>query len=106
MQLEQIKQIFREKQFHDGRMIGFSKSGYSKNFPKNEIYFNASIFTEKYGKIWWGDIDLTKNSETIQEIADELGLDLFILSEFDSYQNENKGFDEIKKISKRFFLSK
>jgi hypothetical protein len=100
-----IENIFRQKNLHDGRMIGFSKSGYTKSFPNNEVYFNARIFTEELGKIWVGDIDVTVNSYILQEIANESQLDLFIISESDSKKyNDELVFEDIKRLSKRFYL--
>jgi hypothetical protein len=104
--LKEINEVFKNKGLICGRMIGFSKSGYRKSFPENEVYFNGNIFTKELGKVWWGDIDLTVSSDTLQEIANEIQMDLFILTELDGrFENENRAFDEVKSVARRFYLA-
>jgi len=79
-----------------GRMISYSKSGYREKYPDNEVYFNANIFVLGEGKIWYGDIDVTRERESLQNIANEMGKDLFILRELDGrFENENLDDSEI-----------
>jgi hypothetical protein len=106
MREQEIKQIFRNHSIFTGRMLGASKSRYREAFPDSEAYFNANIFSRKFGKIWWGDLDLTIDSEALQSIADELGDDLFVLSEMDGrFENEDLPFEEFKKRAVKFYLT-
>jgi hypothetical protein len=79
-------------------MIGVSKSRYREANPGNEVYFNANIFTIEDGKIWYGDIDYTKDQETLEKIATKLERDLYILKELDGrFENEKLEDNQIKK---------
>lgn len=87
-----------------GRLISASKSGYRQRFPKNFTIFNANIFLESkeyIGKVWFGDIDLTKDFKLIKDAAEELkqydeSCVLYILSEMSGrFENEcNPKFKE------------
>jgi hypothetical protein len=67
-------------------------------FPGNEVYFNSNIFVLGEGKIWYGDIDVTKERDKLENIAKEIGKDLYILREMDGrFGNENLGDSEIIK---------
>lgn len=93
----EIDLIFRKYRYHKSRMIGYSKSMYVKTFPNNIVYFNANIFVEGQGKIWYGDIDFTLDENTLKLIASELKTDLYILREMDGrFENENLEFEKVK----------
>jgi hypothetical protein len=65
-------------------------------FPDNEVYFNANIFVLGEGKIWYGDIDVTKEKEQLENVAREIGKDLYILREMDGrFGNEELKDSEI-----------
>lgn len=69
-------------------------------FPDNEVYFNANIFVLGEGKIWYGDLDVTKDIEALQKVASRIGSDLYILREMDGrFENENLDDSEIIKRS-------
>jgi len=88
--------IFIQNDLVKGRIISFSKSAYKKLHPKNEVYFNANIFILGEGKVWYGDLDITEDKEKLQNIAKELGKDLFILRELDGrFENEILSDSEI-----------
>jgi len=73
-----------------GRMISFSKSTYCLKNPKNLVVFNANICT-KNEKIWFGDIDITKDKKMLFELSRELQEDVYILYEMDArFYNEDK----------------
>jgi hypothetical protein len=60
-----------------GRMISGSKIA-----PKGHtVFFNACIFDESYQQIWWGDFDLTADSEALQKIATRHGSKLYVTRE-------------------------
>jgi hypothetical protein len=72
-----------------GRMISGSKSFYSAAFPDHVIVFNGNICTKTKGKIWYGDLDITKDEEKLKQFASLVGEDLYILREMDArFENE------------------
>jgi hypothetical protein len=90
--------FFESEGLNLGRMISHSKSGYMDKFPGSEVYFNSNIFVLGEGKIWYGDIDVTKERDKLENIAKEIGKDLYILREMDGrFGNENLGDSEIIK---------
>lgn len=90
---EKILTKLKEKGFYNSRMICGSKSFYRDKYPDNFVIFNANIFVENIGKIWYGDLDITKDQEKLKEIANETNSVLYILYEmdgrFDKENNEN-----------------
>lgn len=93
-----MREYFLNEGFNLGRMISHSKSSYREKFPENEVYFNANIFVLGEGKVWYGDLDLTRDIETLKNIASNSGKDLYILRELDGrFENENLRDSEIIK---------
>lgn len=72
---------FYENGFISGRMISHSKSFYKKNFPNSQAYFNANVFVLGEGKVWWGDLDLTIDTEVLERISIACGKKLYIVPE-------------------------
>lgn len=70
-------------------MIGRMISG-NKKCPQGHIcVFNANICTASKGKIWFGDLDLTKDKEALIEMAKEEGENIYVLREYDArFENE------------------
>jgi hypothetical protein len=94
--MNDIRQTFWDNNFISGRMISGSKSGYRDRFPENEVYFNANIFLLGEGKVWYGDLDITKDREELQKIAKTLGKTIFVLREMDGrFENETLKDSEI-----------
>ena len=91
--------IFRENGFINSRMITASKSSYRKAYPNNQIVFNANIITEKSGKVWYGDLDITKDKDMLKKIASELGETLYVLYEMDCRFSTEK--DSIETLIKK-----
>ena len=58
------KTVFEKHKFHNGRMVGWSKSGYRRMFPAHDVIFNAHIFIP-IGEGFHGDLDLfvTNNNQ-------------------------------------------
>ena len=91
-------EIFENHGLYSGRMLSGSKSGYFSQHPKNTVVFNGNVVVENGGKIWYGDLDVTKEFDTLKEIADEIGQDLYILREHDArFDKENAGIKYWKK---------
>lgn len=94
----ETKQILRKENFITGRMLSYSKSEYREANPTSVVYFNANIVTVTEGKIWYGDLDLTKDAETLKRAAIEIGEPLFILKEMDCrFEDEGKPTSEMLK---------
>jgi hypothetical protein len=88
-----------------GRMISGSKSSYRERYPDHEICFNANIFSLQQGKIWYGDLDLTLDSEKLDRIAESLGEKLYVVREMDG-RFENESLTEIKVMQKAIYTTK
>jgi hypothetical protein len=85
-----MKNIIKKVLGPNSRMISGSKSGYSKQFPKNVPVFNANLCTTE-GKFWYGDIDLTTDKSKLVFLAKELDKDVYVLYEMDArFENEKK----------------
>lgn len=81
------------------RMIAYNKSTYTRLNPRNRVFFNANIATRE-GKIWWGDLDITKDREKLQNVADELDTTLYILREMDyRFGTEKRPFHEVEELA-------
>lgn len=63
-----------------GKLISPSKSFYLEQHPDHKVYFNACIFNRKYEEIWFGDIDLTKDTDKLQRVANVVG-DIYVTRE-------------------------
>ena len=82
--------LFQKNGLELGRMISWSKSSYRESHPDNLVIFNSNILTKKRGKVWHGDLDVTEDYDALQNIADELGENLYVLREMDArFGNEN-----------------
>lgn len=99
--MEDLLDLILKRLGHTGRMIGGSKSGYMKKYPKNIAVFNANIILEtekkgllgkqKYTKVWYGDLDITRDEDDLNDIAKEAGVTLLVLRESDArFENEKK----------------
>jgi hypothetical protein len=100
--MENILNDISEKIGLTGRMISGSKSMYYNTFPDNLIVFNANIFIKgslfkKGEKIWFGDLDLTQDSNKLIEIANKYNTVLYVLKEMDGRFNSdnNKKFKKV-----------
>jgi hypothetical protein len=94
--ISDIQKIFESHNFFDGRMIGGSKSFYSKEHPDDLIVFNANIVMSEFGKVWYGDLNLTEDYLVLREIAECLNTTLHVLWEMDArFGKENRPFKEL-----------
>jgi hypothetical protein len=85
-----VQKTFNENSLFMGRMIAYSKSTYRKMHPDNRVLFNANIFVLGEGKIWWGDLDITRDREALEKISQTIGKKLYVLQELDGrFENDN-----------------
>jgi hypothetical protein len=98
MSVMEIQQYFDAYSFHDGRMIGGSKVDYHGEHPDDLIVFNANVLMPGYGKVWYGDLNLTEDYLVLKDIAKSLNSTLYVLWEMDGrFGEENKPIDELIK---------
>jgi hypothetical protein len=67
-----------------GRMISGNKSHYTEIHPDNFAVFNANLCTKLKGKIWYGDLDLTRDAGKLAVLASQLDEDIYVLREMDA----------------------
>lgn len=98
--------VMRNHGFEVSRMIAYSRRVYLSRRPNNQALFNANVVTDQ-GKIWFGDLDLTDDSEKLQDAANELRTDLYILREEDyRFNTNNRPMKEVKKLAVKKFVYK
>ena len=100
MIVEDIQQYFESHSLYVARMIGGSKMGYRTEHPDDLIVFNANVLMPGYGKVWYGDLNLTEDYLVLREISECLNTTLYVLWESDGrFGEENKPIDELVKKS-------
>ena len=98
--VQEVQQFFEAHNFFGGRMIGGSKSHYHMEHPDDLIVFNANVLMPGYGKVWYGDLNLTEDYLVLREISECLDTTLYVLWESDGrFGEENKPIDELIKKS-------
>jgi len=96
--IQEIQQHFEAYNLHSGRMVGGSKTGYRNEHPDDLIIFNANILMPGYGKVWYGDLNLTEDYLVLREIAQNLNTELYVLRESDGrFGEEDKPLNELIK---------
>ena len=96
MSVREIQQHFESHGFNIARMIGGSKSFYRKEYPDDLIVFNANVLMPNYGKVWYGDLNLTQDFIILKSIADTLDTKLYVLWEMDGrFGEETKPLNEL-----------
>ena len=77
-----------------GRLLSMSKSAYSNNRQGNIVVYNGNLFIKqdkKYQKIWYGDIDVSREILNLTKLADKLKTTVYLLREMDGrFENEAK----------------
>ena len=96
MTIMEIQKHFDAHGFYDARMIGGSKSVYRQEYLDDLIVFNANVLMPNYGKVWYGDLNLTKDYIVLKSIADTLDTKLYVLWEMDArFGEETKPLNEL-----------
>jgi len=97
-QKKDISRAFIDNKLTIGRVLSMSKTSYQDKYPGNHVLFNANIFVLGEGKVWYGDIDITRDFDALHNIAVQIGKTLFILREMDGrFENESLPDEEITK---------
>lgn len=64
-----------------GKMLSQSKSAYSGKHPKSIVYFNGNVYDQDGNKLWYGDVDTTRQAKDLQAIALRIGERIYVTSE-------------------------
>lgn len=84
-----MQKVFEQESLYSGRLLSGSKSDYTRRNPNNLVVFNANVIVDGQ-KVWYGDLDITKETKKLQKIANALQKSLYILREMDGrFDNEN-----------------
>ena len=95
---EEMLQVFYDNCMPFGRMISGSKFSYRKFYPLNYVLFNANVIMRSVGKIWYGDLDITKDRDVLMEISGRIGEDMYVLQEMDMrFETEDDLIEELVK---------
>ena len=98
--VKEVQKYFDAFEFYDARMIGGAKWEYTEQHPDDLIVFNANVLMPGYGKVWYGDLNLTQDYILLKSIAESLDTTLYILWESDGrFGEERKSIDELIKKS-------
>lgn len=74
-----------------GRMISWSKSGYTAAHPDHLAVFNANVVLSPAVKVWHGDLDLTVDEPLLLDLARRTGRIVYVLYERDGrFRNEQQ----------------
>jgi hypothetical protein len=65
-----------------------SKSAYANAHPRRDFIPNANVFTRVGGKVWWGDLDLLRDRQALEQVARRLRCRLYVLREHDGRLDE------------------
>ena len=96
MSIREIQKHFDAHGFYDARMLGAHKIDYRMANEGDLIVFNANVLMSGYGKIWYGDLNLTLEWIILKSIAQSLNTTLHILWEMDArFGEEGKPFKEL-----------
>lgn len=103
--MKKIDRTFSKHGFGFARMIGGSKTLYRDAHPGDDILFNANIFSDKEKKkVWYGDLNITKDAEALQAVADELEDRLYIVPEmYGRFGAEERDFEKITNDAYAYF---
>ena len=96
MIVEGIQQYFESHSLYVARMLSGTKWGYHEKYPEDLIVWNANVLIPDYGKVWYGDLNLTQDYILLKSIAESLDTTLYILWEMDArFGEEMKPLNEL-----------
>lgn len=83
---QDIDELFKAKGLYCGRMISGNKTS-----PKGcKCVWNANVISPSRGKIWYGDLNITKEGKHLKSIAEKMDEILYVLRELDCrFDHEN-----------------
>jgi hypothetical protein len=66
-----------------GVMLSGSKRAPKSKLGTHFVVWNSNIVVEGYGKVWYGDFDITEAEETLKALARDFGRKVYVLREMD-----------------------
>lgn len=92
MNTNELNELFKKYKLPCGRMISGSKTA-----PKGHTcVWNANIVIKSQGKIWYGDLDVSKEGDNLKRIADIIDEIIYVLRERDCrFGTENDKIDTL-----------
>ena len=92
----EIQKHFDAFDFDYARMISGTKWEYQKEHKGDLVVFNANVLMPGYGKVWYGDLNLTEDYKILKNIGITLNTTLYILWEMDArFGEEMKPLNEL-----------
>ena len=74
-----INEEFKKRKLYCGRIIAGSKRA-----PEGQkCVWNSNVVIKSQGKVWFGDLNLTKEGNLLKKIAVSIGEPLYVLREMD-----------------------
>ena len=96
LNVSEIQKHFDAYKFYDGRIIDGHKWEYESEHPGDLVVFNANVLMPGYGKVWYGDLNLTEDYLVLRDIAQTLDTTLYVLWEMDArFGEEMKPLNEL-----------
>lgn len=101
----EINDVLLEKLGWPGTMLSGSKSLYRERNPNNIVIFNSNIAIPSKGKVWYGDIDITKSLTTLKEISILLNEPIYIFYEMAyRFENEFLSLNEVIEKTPKYYI--
>lgn len=85
-----LTEALQKHGFSNGRMISYSKSTYMRANEGHKVYFNSCIYDSNGVQIWYGDLDLTKDSRKLNKVAKESKQEFYVTPESGFRSDFNK----------------
>jgi hypothetical protein len=85
--VEEYHNLLMDEGLFLGRLVTGNKTKYINKHPNNKVVFNANIITANRGKIWNGDLDLTRDDLRLRNAAKRANETLYVLTEHDGRFN-------------------
>jgi hypothetical protein len=84
--MQDINNLMREQSLFMGRMISGGKQS-----PKGcRCVWNANLVSPTQGKVWYGDLNLTREGDKLKMVSIAAGETLYVLREMDCrFEHEN-----------------
>jgi hypothetical protein len=84
--MQDINNLMREQSLFMGRMISAHKTP-----PKGcRCVWNANLVSPTQGKVWYGDLNLTREGDKLKLVSIAAGEPLYVLGEMDCrFETEN-----------------
>jgi len=87
-----IREEMDKRKLYFGRMISSSK----RDPEGQRCVWNANVVIKSQGKVWFGDLNITKEGVKLKEVAEVIGEPLYVLREMDArFGTEGESVDTL-----------